>query len=149
MAVVYSGSHASDKISFQCRLREKNQPRSEVVTYQMVHVSGLITNSSQLNSTNTDNKDTISSSNDDKHESSILFKGFVQIIPTNPMAELSLMDADLDEYVSRHSLDGTLLFADHRFKINCEKPILTSPLLAQDIRNYRLVAFRSFGKVCL
>ncbi|CAG2122670.1 unnamed protein product, partial [Medioppia subpectinata] len=30
------------------------------------------------------------------------------------MAELSIMDADLDEYVSRHSLDGTLLFADHR-----------------------------------
>jgi hypothetical protein len=53
--------------------------------------------------------------NEDKSENNILFKGFVQIIPTNPMAELSLMDANLDEYVSRHSLDATLLFADHRY----------------------------------
>ncbi|XP_054164117.1 circadian locomoter output cycles protein kaput-like isoform X2 [Oppia nitens] len=100
---VSNGSQTSDKITFQCRLREKNQPRSEVMTYQMVQVSGHITNTK-------DDEDP----DDDKPENKILFKGFVQIIPTNPMAELSLMDADLDEYVSRHSLDGTLLFADHR-----------------------------------
>lgn len=53
----------------------------------------------------------------DSNGMNVLFKGFVQVIPTNPMAELSLMDANLDEYVTRHSLDGTLLFADHRISI--------------------------------
>lgn len=75
----------------------------------MVNVSGVMTSE-----TNSDEKEK-KGSKDSKIEKSILFKGFIQIIPTNPMAELSLMDADLDEYVSRHSLDGTLLFADHRF----------------------------------
>ncbi|CAG2107841.1 unnamed protein product [Medioppia subpectinata] len=106
---VSKGSQTSDKISFQCRLREKNQPRSEVITYQMVQVSGHITNSDSSD----DPKECTDIEGDDKLENKILFKGFIQIIPTNPMAELSIMDADLDEYVSRHSLDGTLLFADH------------------------------------
>ncbi|CAG2165671.1 unnamed protein product, partial [Oppiella nova] len=110
---VSKGSQTSDKISFQCRLREKNQPRSEVITYQMVQVSGHITNSAKESGDISDDCYP-SDPDEDKPENRILFKGFIQVIPTNPMAELSLMDADLDEYVSRHSLDGTLLFADHR-----------------------------------
>lgn len=45
----------------------------------------------------------------------LMFKGFVEIVPASPMSELSLMDANQEEYVSRISLDGTLLYADHRF----------------------------------
>jgi PAS domain-containing protein len=45
----------------------------------------------------------------------LLFKGFVQVIPSSPMAELSLIDANQEEYVTRLSLDGVLLYADHRF----------------------------------
>lgn len=44
----------------------------------------------------------------------LLFKGFVQVIPSSPMAELSLIDANQEEYVTRLSLDGVLLYADHR-----------------------------------
>ena len=50
---------------------------------------------------------------DNKSENQLLFKGFVQGISTHPMAELSLMDADDSEYITRHSIDGTILFADH------------------------------------
>lgn len=44
----------------------------------------------------------------------LLFKGFVKVLPPSPMSELSLLDANQEEYVSRISLDGTLLYADHR-----------------------------------
>ena len=47
----------------------------------------------------------------------VLFKGFVEIVPASPMSELSLMDANQEEYVSRIALDGTLLYADHRFVV--------------------------------
>ena len=77
----------------------------------MVNVSGLMSNTLENNSIT---KPTKKNGSTDKSDNQFLFKGFVQIIPTSPMAELSLMDADLDEYVSRHALDGTLLFADHR-----------------------------------
>lgn len=48
------------------------------------------------------------------HSQYLLFKGFVQVIPSNPLAELSLIESSKEEYVSRLSLDGTLLYADHR-----------------------------------
>lgn len=111
------GRITSDNISFRCRLRERNQPRSEVVTYQMVNVTGhmtLVSNRTSLLAEST-SKSWNTNQQNDSNGMNVLFKGFVQIIATNPMAELSLMDANLDEYVSRHTLDGILLFADHRF----------------------------------
>lgn len=48
----------------------------------------------------------------------LLFKGFVQVIPSSPMAELSLIDANQEEYVTRLSLDGVLLYADHRYALH-------------------------------
>ena len=111
------GRTTSDNISFRCRLRERNQPRSEVVTYQMVNVTGhmtLVSNRSSLLAEST-SKCWNTNQQNDSSGMNVLFKGFVQIVATSPMAELSLMDANLDEYVSRHTLDGILLFADHRF----------------------------------
>ena len=116
-------------------MRERNQPRTEVVTYQVVQIVGELTfffdgrgpseEQQQTNrkrthdeadgsfdEINQNDKSVATASTLTQH---ILFKGFVQIIPTSPMAELSLIDANLDEYVTRISLDGTLLFADHRY----------------------------------
>lgn len=44
----------------------------------------------------------------------LLFKGFVQAIASSPTAELSLIDANQEEYVTRMTLDGVFLYADHR-----------------------------------
>ena len=44
----------------------------------------------------------------------LLFKGFVQVIASSPTAELSLIDANQEEYVTRMTLDGVFLYADHR-----------------------------------
>ena len=44
----------------------------------------------------------------------LMFKGFVRIIPHNSTNDLTLADACKDEYVTRISLDGRLLYSDHR-----------------------------------
>lgn len=46
--------------------------------------------------------------------SNLIFFCFVEVIPVNPQNELKLVDAGFDEYISRHALDGTLIYADHR-----------------------------------
>lgn len=119
-------------------MKEKNQPRSDVTTYQMVQISGNMsfclpepakdkcTNKLALPMSSTKEKHvSIGSPESERSELvekisqtdllSVIFKGIVKIILVNPLAELSLSDANLDEYVSRLTLDGTLLFADHRF----------------------------------
>jgi len=46
--------------------------------------------------------------------SKMLFLCYVEVIPLSPPNELKLSDANFDEYVSRHCLDGTLLYTDQR-----------------------------------
>jgi len=215
--LIRSGKKESDRIQFRCRMKERSQPRTEVVTYQMVQIVGSFqfpketpatytTNptsghprtdqmdtdiesiegascSSSFNplspgsihgtDSNTSGCSSFISTSTCSHPSTsavfkkrkledaspcspsseassgvimsskrmamlscppfdsdgrpqqqvvspnyiaknLLFKGFVQIIPSSPMAELSLIDANQEEYVTRLSLDGVLLYADHR-----------------------------------
>ncbi|KAG8181426.1 hypothetical protein JTE90_018893 [Oedothorax gibbosus] len=91
------------RCSFRCRLREKGQPRSEVVTYQYVHVNGAITSCEEENNGNLP-----------KTVVSCMLKAFVKVVDISPYNQLSLEEATADEYITRHSLDGTIIFADHR-----------------------------------
>ena len=166
----------SDRIQFRCRMRERSQPRTEMVTYQMVSIAGVfeicLQNPSfppslknedenvpqNCNSTAKSEAscyvgrkrkiDQVDQANDsmDWHEGSsqgvvryrknrpsshspppiknrfsnaflsrnLLFKGFVQVIASSPTTELSLIDANQEEYVTRMTLDGVFLYADHR-----------------------------------
>jgi len=127
-------------------MRERNQPRTDVITYQIVQIVGDLSYCFDQSVESDGSKEVSSreaSSRKRPHPDNqkqlalqesktslgtptlttpasrlIVFKGFVEIIPTSPMAELSLIDANLDEYVTRLSLDGTLLFADHRYNRN-------------------------------
>lgn len=170
---ITNGATISSRVQFRCRMKERSQPRTEVVTYQVVLISGSLhvepseecDNDSDLVDNSTPRKRPRESSNpfspipskafsplpsntlspipsnilspipskafsplpskafsplpSPASSSSIpsqclMFKGFVQVIPTSPSAELSLIDANQEEYVTRLSLDGTLLYADHR-----------------------------------
>ncbi|XP_022245750.1 aryl hydrocarbon receptor nuclear translocator-like isoform X1 [Limulus polyphemus] len=88
------------KISFHCRLREHNQPRSEILTYQLAEIKGHIEGENDLDSTGSN--------------SQILFKAFVRIIHSSPLSEVSLPEALQDVYITRHKLDGTIIYTDHR-----------------------------------
>ncbi|GFT36272.1 aryl hydrocarbon receptor nuclear translocator-like protein 1 [Nephila pilipes] len=90
------------RCSFQCRLKERAQPRSESITYQHVHFVGGMA---------------IAEEDNDKASRSVvshMFKAFVRVVDISPYNQLSLEEATADEYVTRHSLDGTIIFADHR-----------------------------------
>lgn len=50
------------------------------------------------------------------NDMNIMFLCFVEITPQyDPTTELKLVYTNYDEYISRHSLDGTLIYADNRF----------------------------------
>ncbi|XP_076357234.1 hypoxia-inducible factor 1-alpha-like isoform X2 [Tachypleus tridentatus] len=88
------------KISFYCRLREHNQPRSEILTYQLAEIKGHIEGENDFDSAG--------------NNSQILFKAFVRIIHSSPLSEVSLPEALQDVYITRHKLDGTIIYTDHR-----------------------------------
>ncbi|XP_076319061.1 uncharacterized protein LOC143230005 isoform X2 [Tachypleus tridentatus] len=88
------------KISFRCRLREHSQPRSEIITYQLAEIKGHVEGET--------NHDSVGSSTE------LLFKAFVRVIHSSPISELSLPEALQDVYVTRHKIDGTIIYTDHR-----------------------------------
>ena len=157
---ILQGQKRSNELNFVCRLKEKNQSRTEV-TYRQMRVTGHITTdftldtANQLDSIKSDfiSSDPNCSKNSDKNYQSninksnvqtslfqddnefyrsgsslsssnsqrlanvandIIFLGHVEEMRSNPETHLKLTDVGFDEYVSRHSLDGTLLHADHR-----------------------------------
>lgn len=53
----------------------------------------------------------------DSTSNDIFFIGIATIVAKRPITELSLMDAKLKEYITRHLVDGRIIFCDHRISI--------------------------------
>lgn len=47
----------------------------------------------------------------------IVFAGVVTLSKNRCMTELSIMDANKDEYVTRHLVDGRIIYCDHRVSV--------------------------------
>lgn len=73
-----------------------------------------------MNDTNSSVNSVVSDSDDNNKEyalndlddDGIIFKGCIEVIEVSP--HLSLSESCQDEYVLRMSIDGTIIFADHR-----------------------------------
>ena len=42
--------------------------------------------------------------------------GIVRPIQDRPITDLSLLEANQDQYITRHLPDGRIIFADHRYE---------------------------------
>ncbi|OQR68805.1 hypothetical protein BIW11_12665, partial [Tropilaelaps mercedesae] len=103
-----------ENVSFFCRIREKTQPRSQVITYQAIYVIGRIVGPARFTDESGTGPSHCTALSQPFSPSQFKLKAFVRILNASPYKELSLNDANRDEYVTRHKLDGTIIYADHR-----------------------------------
>lgn len=47
----------------------------------------------------------------------IIFAGVATLPKKRPITELSIMDANRDEYMTRHLVDGRIVYCDHRVSV--------------------------------
>lgn len=47
----------------------------------------------------------------------IVFAGVASLPKKRPITELSIIDANKDEYVTRHLVDGRIIYCDHRVSV--------------------------------
>lgn len=47
----------------------------------------------------------------------VVFAGVATLPQKRPITELSIMDANKDEYVTRHLVDGRIIYCDHRVSV--------------------------------
>lgn len=50
-------------------------------------------------------------------EDEYIFMGIVRPIQDRPITDLSMLEANQDQYITRHLPDGRIIFADHRYII--------------------------------
>lgn len=121
--------------SFFCRMMEKTLSRNDPSRYEIIHIVGtmkpLLDNCSSTamqNMSKTNQEQTIepaestcSDLDEDyarKPESNRIgthiLVGFVRIVKDRPITELFLTESNHDEYITRHTMDGKILYTDHR-----------------------------------
>ncbi|CAL4158452.1 unnamed protein product, partial [Meganyctiphanes norvegica] len=61
-------------------------------------------------------------------------KSFVRVVKDRPITELSLMESIQDEYITRHQMDGKILYTDHR--ISFVTGLMPGEVLGSSAFNY-------------
>lgn len=133
------GYSQSKRFMRRIRMKQKSQPRSsDEAIYRIVEITGFVVRlnkedlpvfDSQLKhelqrqqqSYHCHRSEAYSMYANGSYHSKIypnlVFKAFVKVVPNLPTNDLTLADANCDEYVTRLSLDGTLIYSDHRISM--------------------------------
>ncbi|XP_014487078.1 PREDICTED: uncharacterized protein LOC106750930 isoform X2 [Dinoponera quadriceps] len=119
-----STSQRSDRIklfreqrrNFKIRMSQRTVSRRENTQYECLDVSGILRlaeacRNAETNGNRGRHREMTSTSND------IVFASIASLPKKRSITELSIIDANKDEYVTRHLIDGRIIYCDHRVSV--------------------------------
>ncbi|XP_045617115.1 uncharacterized protein [Procambarus clarkii] len=149
----------NNRRSFFCRMMEKALSRNDPGRYEIIHVVGQVRPLPQSATTTSlpcvlapsPNGTNTSSDHEDDYESDVdgdsqsanvptsrigthMLVSFVRVVKDRPITELSLVESTQDEYITRHGMDGKILYTDHR--ISFVTGLMPSEVMGTSAFNY-------------
>ncbi|XP_023727039.1 neuronal PAS domain-containing protein 2 isoform X2 [Cryptotermes secundus] len=118
----HSTSPEQQRRSFYLRLSQRAVSRSEITQYELVHVLGLLRVPQRPNRGLSTHSRTRSRSRDSGNTGSgvdidTVLIAVVRMMRERSVADRSLLEPTRDEYVTRHLLDGRIIYSDHRISV--------------------------------
>ncbi|KAL0115866.1 hypothetical protein PUN28_011027 [Cardiocondyla obscurior] len=99
---------------FKIRMAQRTNSRRDHTQYECFNVSGLLRLAEACKNVDGGRgrqRETTNTSND------IVFAGIATLPKKRPITELSIIDVNKDEYVTRHLVDGRIIYCDHRVSV--------------------------------
>ncbi|XP_024221856.1 circadian locomoter output cycles protein kaput isoform X2 [Bombus impatiens] len=101
---------------FELRMLHHTASRREHTRYEWFEISGMLRladacKNSDSNPNRTKHREITSTSND------IVFVGVARLLMRRPITKISIIDANKDEYITRHLVDGRIIYCDHRISV--------------------------------
>ncbi|CAG5081433.1 Similar to Arntl: Aryl hydrocarbon receptor nuclear translocator-like protein 1 (Mus musculus) [Cotesia congregata] len=98
--------------SFYVKIAQRTNSRGEHTQFKCFHVSGVLRLADFLRKkNNSENSPAVAATSND-----IIFTGIAKVIHKR-ITELSLYEANKQEYITRHLVDGRIVFSDHRIAL--------------------------------